>query len=212
MTFQEAAKGAAALVGGLIGGLVLISFVPKYHDAVFPLVQKMAQFGAFAALVAVVGVLIHYAVKQAKERKERYERDIFRFMSLHQRALARKRVQLVQHDDYGKTVTKKWDNEKRYFISAVLIPYLIDLGHVRAPVPTDRRGQQTAHQQFDALVEQWAQSTPNGADIGDITTGQEYERFCAERLLENGWKAVLIMKMGPDTRLWLVVCCLGGAS
>jgi restriction system protein len=198
VTFQEAAKGAAALVGGLVGGLVLISFVPEYHDALFPLVQSMAGFSAFAALIVVVGVLIQREAKQAKERQERYERDIFGFMSLHQRALARKRWQLVQHDDYGKTVTKKWDKEKRDFISAVLVPYLIDLGHFRAPVPTDRRGQNTAHQQFDALVEQWAQSAPNRADIADITTGQEYERLCAERLVENGWKASLTKASGDQ--------------
>ena len=91
---------------------------------------------------------------------------------------------MVQRDDYGNMVTKKWDKERRHFIGSVLVPYLSKLGH--AYVPDDKKRREALYESYNALVDGWADQSALNDDIADITTGQEYERFCADLLIANG--------------------------
>lgn len=175
--------------------------------------MTLQEFGAGAAAIALLGSIVWllFAIRKGRrqatesnERRVRRERDVNDFMSLHQRALARKRWQLVQPYDYDNIITKKWDKEKRDFISTLLVPHLIDLGHVRPPVPIDKKFEKIArerlHQQFDPIVEQWAAHgySSDNDNIADVTTGQEYEQFCAERLTRNGWRTRLTRSGGDQ--------------
>ena len=200
-------KLAAICAAALFGPSILVALA-VYRDALFPLVQTIAPFGVLAAVVVAVGYMIQDNVKHAEERRSarynreaeersaRYNRDINDFMLLHRRALARRRWQLVQRDDYGNMVTKKWDKERRHFIGSVLVPYLSKLGH--AYVPDDKKRREALYESYNALVDGWADQSALNDDIADITTGQEYERFCADLLIANGWDNVRLTKATGD--------------
>jgi hypothetical protein len=141
-------------------------------------------------------------LQQAEQQRKR---EILDFMSLHADALAKKRWQLTKRDAYGNVVTQKWDKEKRYFICNVLVPYLIGIGHL-PPGPYIPE-LDPMYGSYGALVEGVASraDTDRASDIAGVTTGLEYEYFCAKRLTECGWQAIVTQASG-DQGVDIIAC------
>jgi restriction system protein len=140
---------------------------------------------------------------EARERRERPSRDMYHFLMAHRHALARRRMQLVQIDAYGNTITKKWDKEKRHFIYTMLVPYLKDLGHIPRDVsPLDRKARKQQEEiwfvEFDRFVEEYARWPQPTANLSEVATGDDYERFCADLLTRNGWTTQLTQATGDQ--------------
>jgi restriction system protein len=136
--------------------------------------------------------------ERQREREERRKRDIMDFMSRHGSALAKKRWQLTKRDAYGNVVTTKLEKEKRYFICKSLVPYLVERGY-RSSSPYNPE-LDPMHRSYEALVEGAATRADahRGSDIAAVTTGLEYEHFCAKRLTECGWTATVTQASGDQ--------------
>jgi restriction system protein len=145
-----------------------------------------------------------------EERRQREKRTLEAFGDNHRRALARRRAQLVHDDGYGNAITKKWDKERRYFVTTVFLPFLIERGYAYSGdldcyriLHAPRKGEFVSAEgtarlrRFDDWVEAWALS-PDTIDLDGVATGQDYERFCANLLRQAGWSASLTKASGDQ--------------
>jgi hypothetical protein len=147
-----------------------------------------------ARLLGGVGDLIEESMSRDRRRF-----DTANFILKHEEALARKRRQLVQRDEYGNEDIQKWNREKKYFINTVLIPYLTGPAH---SFNFGRQKLKELYPEFDEAVERGAQrglaSLPASDTITNITNGREYERFCADLLSKNGWQTRVTKASGDQ--------------
>ena len=175
----------------LIGALTV--FVVVQADSPLETVQAVrwvliiVGWVLFIWIVIAIGEIGHNVVQAEKRRRSE---AIDNFIAEHQQALARKRRQMVQRDAYGNENTKKWDGEKKYFIETTLLPHLSNLGYNFSDDSIE----------LDQAVERFARSelARASSSITDVTTGHEYEHFCARLLSESGWDARVTKASGDQ--------------
>ena len=151
-------------------------------------------------IVAVVVTIIAVIGKLFDDgRRARRHEAMDSFIAQHEEALAKKRRQMVQLDAYGCEKVQTWNREKKYFINTLLVPYLSVIGLVPYD---DKERLKELYPEFDDAVERSAQrgleNRPASNTIIDITNGQDYERFCAGLLTENGWEARVTQATGDQ--------------
>lgn len=159
--------------------------------------------------LAVIGGGFYLGEKFRREEARRKE-AIHKLIAKHERALAKKRRQLVQRDAYGNEKIQTWNKEKKYFIDTVLIPHLTGLGHYdkeeQNEVVSDELREallgKEELKEIDEAIEDAARRglarLPASNAITDITTGHEYEHFCAGLLSESGWDTRLTKASGDQ--------------
>jgi restriction system protein len=97
---------------------------------------------------------------------------------------------LVYIDQYGVEKAEKWEKEKLYITSTVINSKLHADGFDSMPTKL-----------LLQLIEHAARSVKldnEVADIADVTTGIQYEKYCAEALLKAGWNARLTAATGDQ--------------
>jgi restriction system protein len=112
---------------------------------------------------------------------------------------ARRRAQLLYVDPYGVEQAAKWEKEKKYIISKVIPEHLSKAGHSRGVIERFTRG--SGHNLILAAIEEAARAAKTNdvsANISSVSTGIEYERYCAEALRRAGWDARLTTVTGDQ--------------
>ena len=117
--------------------------------------------------------------------------------------LARRRAQLLYTDAYGTEQAAKWEKEKKYILSKVIPEHLSKAGHSQDSIWRATRGSfWSEYNPTLAAIEKAAQSAkPSDLDISNVSTGVEYETFCAQTLRRAGWNARVTIATGDDLRL-----------
>jgi len=115
---------------------------------------------------------------------------------------ARRRAQLLYTDAYGTEQTAKWEKEKKYILSKVIPEQLSKAGHSQDSI------QRATRQNFwspsgynptlDAIEKAAQTAKPSDLDISNVSTGIEYETYCAQALRRAGWNARLTIATGDQ--------------
>jgi restriction system protein len=115
---------------------------------------------------------------------------------------ARRRAQLLYVDPYGVEQAAKWENEKKYIISKVIPEHLSKAGHSQGAIKRVTRGNfWSGHNPMLAAIEKAARAAKTNdvsANISNVSTGIEYEVYCAEALRRAGWDARLTAVTGDQ--------------
>jgi restriction system protein len=115
---------------------------------------------------------------------------------------ARRRAQLLYVDAYGVEQAAKWENEKKYIISKVIPEHLSKAGHSQGAIERVTRGSfWSGHNPILAAIEKAARAAKTNdlsANISSVSTGIEYELYCAEALRRAGWDARLTTVTGDQ--------------
>jgi restriction system protein len=112
---------------------------------------------------------------------------------------ARRRAQLLYVDPYDIEQAAKWENEKKYIISKVIPEHLSKAGHSQGAIERVTRG--SGHNPILAAIEEAARAAKTKdvfANISSVSTGIEYEVYCAEALRRAGWDARLTTVTGDQ--------------
>ncbi|WP_232629029.1 restriction endonuclease [Methylobacterium sp. Leaf118] len=132
---------------------------------------------AFAATgTACLAILAHRF-----DRPRRFRALVRRIARRHGSILALRRRQERFRDAYGNTIEDGWRRERAYFVERTVVPLLEERGFA-----------EEAESRFETMLEivervACAQVLPEASDAPE--DGVAYERFCAERLEEAGWRA-----------------------
>jgi restriction system protein len=91
---------------------------------------------------------------------------------------------------------------KKYIISKVMPEHLSKAGHSQAAIERVMRGSfWSGHNRIDAAIEKAARAAKTNdasANISSVSTGIEYELYCAEALRRGGWDARLTTATGDQ--------------
>lgn len=107
----------------------------------------------------------------------------------HRETLARKKKQKSIKDDYGIVDPKGWEEEKSYFINALVLPLFKPELLTKDDVLL-----------IDGIIENVVKNTHDastGTYSADISP-DEYEQYCATVLEKNGWEARTTQKTGDQ--------------
>jgi uncharacterized protein YecT (DUF1311 family) len=107
-------------------------------------------------------------------------------VSLHSRALLRKRFQTLRHDDYGNPIWDPWLKEIKYFIDTVLIPSIY--GDEERALFFQQVAPYCA-KLVDTMIEKEAGLADRAITFGPNFSPVDYENYCAEQLRISGWNA-----------------------
>jgi restriction system protein len=129
--------------------------------------------------------------EELRSAEESLEGSTRKVLAEHLPTLARKRMQLLQPDDYGITDQTRWNKELDRFVQTVLLPrlssteraLLIDqVGRLRPVIDNliDVSAAEAAAKQIKALAQ-----TGYGANL----TARDFEHWCAAALRHHGWEA-----------------------
>lgn len=143
-----------------------------------------AFIGVCVLLILGIFMLVTY-VFEAPKRTALVEH----ILRKHASALARKRMQLITTDAYGNENTTRWEKEKKYFVKNVLKARLEQKDFLWIN-----------EEELYNLVEQAAifgGQQLQITDISHITSGTDYEHFCADLLQQAGWD-VRVTKASGD--------------
>jgi hypothetical protein len=127
-----------------------------------------------------------------------HDRKIENVVAQHLPALARKRLQLLTRNEYGKHQKKGWEREVSYFLSEVLIPGMPWWHPLKKNPPAVRELTKAAK-----IVERLAaaECTRIWAQTEDRTLPEDglgYEQFCRRILEANGWKVEVTKNSGDQ--------------
>ena len=133
-----------------------------------------------AALIGT-GSLVAVVLLRHLDRPRRLKRLVRRIAWPHARILAQRRRQECFVDAYGNEICDGWQRERAYFAERTILPKLEARG-----LGSEAQARWT---EILALVEAVAASVilPEESEVPE--DGIAYERFCAARLREGGWKA-----------------------
>jgi restriction system protein len=153
--------------------------------------------GGLTALVIVPWQLVHAL------RVDRARRATYQFIDAQAPVLARRRTQLLYVDAYGVEQTSKWEKEKKHIIAKVIPDHLSKAGHRRdAIIEVTSRVKFWSNKNpvIDAIEKAALSVKPNNvpADISNVSTGIEYEIYCAEALRRAGWNARVTIATGDQ--------------
>jgi restriction system protein len=140
----------------------------------------------------------HASKKSWSNLFEPQDSRIERVVAQHLSALARKRLQLLIPNDYGKHQKKGWEKELSYFLSHVLIPEMPWWHPLRQKPPSARQLTKAAK-----IVERLVSKECDllRSKVQDVTVprdGVAYELFCQRILETNGWKVTATKKSGDQ--------------
>jgi restriction system protein len=115
------------------------------------------------------------------------------------RLFSRKRSQLVFKDDYGIEKVDAWEKEKQHIFSVVVPTYLRKAGYSQSVIDSLNYSPQSALRYLAAIEDAAKEdAAPDPIILTNVTTGMDYERFCAERLRSAGWDAKLTKATGDQ--------------
>jgi restriction system protein len=115
----------------------------------------------------------------------------------HLSVLARKRLQLLTKDEYGKYRKRGWQNELSNFLSDVLIPEMPWWHSLKSKKPTERQLTKAAKIVERLVAEECARSQQVWNSNEVPRDGVGYEQYCGRLLADNGWK-VTFTKISGD--------------
>lgn len=149
-------------------------------------------YWALFIVVAIVASVFGYSYIKAQNEaaRERAFLDMIeRKIEFHVASLARKRMQLVVKDAYGKPKLQHWLKERDYFMQE----------HVASWVPIDQRGlfvhfKGRVESMIEEKSEREAASHPPLSEFNEDMTPIEFEAFCASELCAAGWDARTTMQ------------------
>lgn len=130
--------------------------------------------------VAATGVALTLVLTRHLGRPRRFRARVRRIARVHGETLALRRRQESFCDAYGNWIEDGWLREREYFLDRTVLP---QIGPRYADLAVSERERMLAIVEAEAV----AVTLPDAEEAPE--TGLEYERFCAERLAEAGWRA-----------------------
>lgn len=137
--------------------------------------------GALALGAGLVAALAVLRLLGRGWRVARLRRHVRAIAEQHAGTLARRRRQETYLDAYDNVIRDGWERERRYFAERTVLPRLAARGLdglARARMP-----------EVLALIEAAAGPEDDDAFADPPDDGIAYERYCAARLSEAGWRA-----------------------
>jgi len=138
----------------------------------------------------------------ASHKVDRAKAAVRQFIREQAPVFARRRAQLLYTDAYGTEQAVKWDKEKKYILSKVIPEHLSKAGHSQDSIQKATRANFWSVTGFNptlAEIEKAARSAkPSDLDISNVSTGVEYETYCAQALRRAGWNARLTIATGDQ--------------
>jgi restriction system protein len=145
------------------------------------------QLGAIAALAVVAYKLwVNLSTRLGRRQK------IAAAIRKHTKVLARKRLQTVRTDDYGKVVLRDWHKEIRAFVDSEIASTLTKR---EARLLNDRWD--SVVDQIDSAAQRASRSLPAGSFSASMSP-TDFEHFCADRIREAGWDAKVTRRSGDQ--------------
>ncbi|MFO1038927.1 MAG: restriction endonuclease [Geminicoccaceae bacterium] len=132
-----------------------------------------------AGVVAVLAVVAIWWLG----RGARLRRRVDRLVSTHVDTLARKRLQKLRTDDYGRPDARAWVREIDYFLEQVVTPAVGAWGASR--IAGDPEHWQ---QRVERLVAPRAKTLSQDLAFDEGMSGKAFEDFCARLLERSGWQ------------------------
>jgi restriction system protein len=142
-----------------------------------------------AITILIVGFFLWLILRPTEKTKFHLD-TAMKIISEHAPAMARRKSQLIYSDHYGVAKIDKWEAEKSYIANSVINPKLRAEGHCDFPI-----------QLLIKLIERSVSSIEIKQDILDfskVSTGLEYEQYCAQALREAGWTTQLTKATGDQ--------------
>jgi hypothetical protein len=164
-----------------------------YQPVAQPIKTEQGPFGLialFSVIAITIVSIIAFVKRQQWKHKQRISarvaQTIADTVSLHSRALRRRRFQTLLHDPYGNLIWGPWEKEISYFVETVLAPAIRALGYEEYATFDAMRPYAVAV--IDPLVQQEAERA-GAISFGPNLTPSDFEHFCAEQLRLHGWSA-----------------------
>jgi restriction system protein len=155
--------------------------------------------GVIESVAAAVGVLFLLLGVAVRIREGDAKKVALEFISSQSRLFSRKRSQLVFKDDYGIEKVDAWEKEKQHIFRVVVPTYLRKAGYSQSIIESLNYSPQSARRYLMAIEDAAKENAADGpVSLSDVTTGIDYERFCAERLRAAGWDAKLTKATGDQ--------------
>lgn len=116
--------------------------------------------------------------------------------------LTKKHKQTVIVDDYGKKITELWNKEKEYFLNNIVFGD-DDISDLQNRILNKNyllsRCQDIVYQEIDDVISSQSTSA-DSTDLVDINglTPAEFEQFCCDEFIKNGWIARVNGKTGDQ--------------
>lgn len=129
---------------------------------------------------AATGAALALVLTRHVGRPRRFRARVRRIARAHGETLALRRRQESFCDAYGNWIEDGWLREREYFLDRTVLP---QIGPRYADLAVSERERMLAIAETEAA----AVALPDEEDAPE--TGLEYERFCADRLAEAGWRA-----------------------
>jgi len=129
---------------------------------------------------AATGAALALVLTRHVGRPRRFRARVRRIARAHGETLALRRRQESFCDAYGNWIEDGWLREREYFLDRTVLP---QIGPRYADLAVSERERMLAIVEAEAA----AVALPDEEDAPE--EGLEYERFCADRLAEAGWRA-----------------------
>ena len=130
--------------------------------------------------LAATGCALALVVLRHIGRPRRFRARVRRIARAHGETLALRRRQESFRDAYGNWIEDGWLRERAYFLDRTVLP---QIGPRFADLALTERDRMLAIVEAEAA----AVALPEEADAPE--DGLDYERFCAARLVQAGWRA-----------------------
>ncbi|MGU3667641.1 restriction endonuclease [Methylobacterium sp. A49B] len=130
--------------------------------------------------LAATGFALVLVVLRHLGRPRRFRARVRRIARAHRETLALRRRQESFSDAYGNWIEDGWLRERDYFIDRTVLP---QIGSRYADLADAERARMLAIVEAEAA----AVALPEEEDAPE--DGLDYERFCAARLVQAGWRA-----------------------
>ena len=158
----------------------------------------MSNLEIFLILFALFCFVMFFVTVHLIDRAGEAAHQFIRAQAL---VFARRRAQLLYTDPYGIEQTDKWEKEKKYIISKVIPDHLLKAGHSQYAIEHATRERFWSGNPLLAAIEKAAQAANTNdvsPNISNVSTGIEYEIYCAEALRRAGWDARLTTVTGDQ--------------
>jgi restriction system protein len=130
--------------------------------------------------LAATGLALALVLVRHLGRPRRFRARVRRIARAHGATLALRRRQESFCDAYGNWIEDGWLRERDYFLDRTVLP---QIGPRYADLAASERARMLAIVEAEAA----AVALPDEAEAPE--SGLDYERFCAARLAEAGWRA-----------------------
>ena len=142
-----------------------------------------------------VGVIILVNKQYAKNEAANLAAIGMQIVNEHALVLRRRMEQTVTEGAYGETIVNDWHKEQKYFFYNIFSPLFIERfpNHVRYTT-------QYLEQSCYNFIAQVCANTelPIYEDGAYLSDPIEFERWCAQRLRDNGWRARMTKGSGDQ--------------